>query len=342
MIADCGGEDEFMRQYGNSFLTTGNTLLSPDSLAKLQKGRIKYKYKDIAELDKYWEDEYYNLIFHPDFDIDTLRDENEKWILSIDLSEGGGGDNSVINFFRLKLKDTNLMDDLNNPDKEIKKSDYFQLRQVGVFKDNMTPLEKLAKLVYVIVMKVIGSDNVKIVVEYNAFGGEFIRLLQSVFGEKNEFDMSTVLKFQHTLDSKIKKYGLKVKNDNKPIFCMALKQYIANDNIVITEDNNVGEFEVFSKIGNSWKASRDHDDMAMTAVNVSAVFDHPYFEVMMEEILSLAENADFYKAYEEKLDEEYANLYDNYMNMTALQQPQPFVHKEPDQSGYFSNNGIYS
>ena len=342
MIADCGGEDEFMRQYGNSFLTTGNTLLSPDSLAKLQKGRIKYKYKDIAELDKYWEDEYYNLIFHPDFDIDTLRDENEKWILSIDLSEGGGGDNSVINFFRLKLKDTNLMDDLNNPDKEIKKSDYFQLRQVGVFKDNMTPLEKLAKLVYVIVMKVIGSDNVKIVVEYNAFGGEFIRLLQSVFGEKNEFDMSTVLKFQHTLDSKIKKYGLKVKNDNKPIFCMALKQYIANDNIVITEDNNVSEFEVFSKIGNSWKASRDHDDMAMTAVNVSAVFDHPYFEVMMEEILSLAENADFYKAYEEKLDEEYANLYDNYMNMTALQQPQPFVHKEPDQSGYFSNNGIYS
>ena len=190
-------------------------------------------------------------------------------------------------------------------------------------------------------MKVIGSDNVRIVVEYNAFGGEFIRLLQSVFGDNNEYDMSTILKFQHTLDSKIKKYGLKIKNDNKPIYCMALKQYIANDNIVITEDNNVGEFEVFSKVGNSWKASRDHDDMAMTCVDVSAIFDHPYFEVMMEDILSLSKNADFYKAYEEKVDEEYANIYDNYMNMNNIQ-PEPFVHKEPGEIDVFGGNGLYS
>ena len=342
MIADCGGEDEFMRQYGNSFLTTGNTLLSPDSLAKLQRGRIKYNYKDVAELDKYWEDEYYNLKFHPDFDVNLLRDENEKWVLSIDLSEGGGGDNSVINMFNLRLKNyTALLEDLNNADKDIKKSDYFQLVQTGVFKDNTTSLEKLAKLVYILVMKVIGSDNVRIVVEYNAFGGEFIRLLQSVFGDSNEYDMSTILKFQHTLDSKIKKYGLKIKNDNKPIYCMALKQYIANDNIVITEDDNVGEFEVFSKVGNSWKASRDHDDMAMTCVDVSAIFDHPYFEVMMEDILCLSKNADFYKAYEEKVDEEYSNIYDNYMNMNNIQQ-EPFVHKEPGEIDVFGGNGLYS
>lgn len=341
MIQDCGGEDEFMRQYGNSFLSTGNTLLSPDSLAKLQKGRIKYKYKEISELDKYWVDDYYNLLFHPDFNIDDLRDENKRWIISVDLSEGGGGDNSIINIFNMTLKNTGLAEDLDDPDKDVKKSDYFQLNQIGRFKNNTTTLENLAKLLYIIVMNVIGSDNVRVVVEYNAFGGEFMRLLQTVFGDKNEFDMSTILKFPHTNDSKIKKYGLKVKNDNKPVLCINLKGYIANDNIVVTDDDTVSEFEVFSKIGNSWKASRDHDDLAMSTVDVSAVFDHPYFEVLMEELLCLSENADFYKSYEAKMDEKYANLYDNYNNLTTANSDY-YTHKDNVPTGYFGDTGIYS
>lgn len=341
MIQDCGGEDEFMRQYGNSFLSTGNTLLSPDSLAKLQKGRIKYKFKEIPEISKYWEDDYENLLFHPNFDVNKFRDNNNKWVISVDLSEGGGGDNSIINIFNLLLKNKDLISDMNDPDKDIKKSDYFQLNQVGRFKNNTTTLEILAKLLYILIMKVIGSDNVRVVVEYNAFGGEFMRLLQSVFGDKNEFDMSTILKFPHTNESKIKKYGLKVKNDNKPVLCINLKGYISNDNIVVTDDDTVSEFEVFSKIGNSWKASRDHDDLAMSTVDVSAVFEHPYFEVMMEDVLSLSENASFYKEYEEKLDEQYANLYDNYMNLgTANSDYYRYTDNIP--GGYFGNNGIYN
>lgn len=341
MIQDCGGEDEFMRQYGNSFLSTGNTLLSPDSLAKLQKGRIKYKYKEISELIKYWVDDYYNLLFHPDFNINDFKNENKKWILSIDLSEGGGGDNSIINFFNMLLKNNNLFEDLKNDDRDIKKSDYFQLNQVGRFKNNTTTLEDLAKLVYIIVMKVIGPDNVRIILEYNAFGGEFLRLLQSVFGDNNEFDMSTILKFPHTNESKIKKFGLKVKNDNKPVLCINTKGYIANDNIVVTDDDTVSEFEVFSKVGNSWKASRDHDDLAMSTVDVSAVFDHPYFEVLMEEILCLSENSEFYKAYEEKLDEKFSNLYDNYTNLNSINNTN-YIHKDTVPTGYFGNKGIYS
>lgn len=341
MIQDCGGEDEFMRQYGNSFLSTGNTLLSPDSLAKLQKGRIKYKYKEIQELNKYWEDDYYNLLFHPDFDINDFRNENKKWILSIDLSEGGGGDNSILNFFNMILKNKNLFEDLKDDEKDIKKSDYFQLNQVGRFKNNTTTLENLAKLVYIMVMKVIGPDNIRIVVEYNAFGGEFLRLLQSVFGDKNEFDMSTILKFPHTNESKIKKYGLKVKNDNKPVLCINTKMYIANDNIVVTDEDTVGEFEVFSKVGNSWKASRDHDDLAMSTVDVSSVFEHPYFEVMMEEILCLPENSDFYEEYEKKLDEKFANMYDNYANMSTANSDY-YTHRDNIPTGYFGNKGIYS
>ena len=118
--------------------------------------------------------------------------------------------------------------------------------------------------------------------------------------------------------------------------CIALKGYIANDNIIVTDDDTVGEFEVFSKIGNSWKASRDHDDLAMSVVDVTAIFDHPYFEVMMEEILGLAENADFYKMYDEKMDEQFDNLYENYKNMNMYQ---PIYNN--GFGGYFGNKGLY-
>lgn len=339
-IADCGGEDEFMRQFGNSFLSTGNTLLSPDSLAKLQKGRIKYVSKSIPELEKDWESEFYNLLFHPDFDIEEFKDKTKMWVMSIDLSEGGGGDNSILNLFNLRMKNKNLLKDLLNPEMDVNKIDYFQLYQVGRFKDNYTTLEILAKLVYILVMKVIGPDNIRIVCEYNAFGGEFLRLLQSVFGDKNEFDMSTILKFNHTDNAKVRNYGLKVRSDNKSVMCITLKCMIASDNIVVTDDDTVGEFEVFSKVGSTWKASRDHDDLAMSTVDVTAIFTHPYFEVMMEDIMGLSENKELYKIYESQLDSKYCNVYDNYNSLSDAMRGDSDYEKT--YSGYFGKNGLYS
>lgn len=342
-IADCGGEDEFMRQFGNSFLSTGNTLLSPDSLAKLQKRRTRYVRKDIPEVEKNWEEEYRDLLFHPDFDVEEFRDPNKRWVLSIDLAEGGGGDNAVLNFFNLRMKSKDMLKDLNDPEKEFKKSDYFQLVQVGRFKSNITTLPKLAKLAYIMINDVIGPDNIRVVVEYNAFGGEFMRLLQTVFDDKNDFDMSCILKFYHNTDAKARKYGLKVRPDNKPILCIALKGYIATDNIIVTDEDTVEEFEVFSKVGSTWKASRGHDDLAMSTVDVTAIYDHPYFDVMMEEIMGLEENGELLKIYELKVDEQYGNLYDNYQNLpqkTTLEEDR-YKYNGNDFGGYFGNKGIY-
>ena len=45
---------------------------------------------EIPEIERNWEEEYKDLLFHPDFDIDELRNPDRRWVLSIDLSEGGG------------------------------------------------------------------------------------------------------------------------------------------------------------------------------------------------------------------------------------------------------------
>ena len=60
--------------------------------------------KNIPEIEMNWEDEYSDFLFHPDFDINELRDKNKRWALSIDLSEGGGGDNSILNLFNIRMK----------------------------------------------------------------------------------------------------------------------------------------------------------------------------------------------------------------------------------------------
>ena len=341
MIHDCGGPDEFMRQFGNSFLSTGNTLLSPDSLAKLQQGRQKFIRKGLLEIEKNWDPEFDDLLFHPYFDPETFRDGNKRWVMSLDLAEGSGGDYTVMNLFEVRVKDMNIYKLYNDENADIKKSDFFQLYQVSRFKSNTINLETFAKLVYIVSQNIIPSDNIKIVCEYNTYGSEFIRLLQMVFGDRNNFDMSCVLKYLHSNDATVRKYGLKVKADNKSINCIACKGYIASDNIIVTDTDTVGEFEVFSKIGSTFKASREHDDLVMSTVNACTVFEHPQFNIIMEDILGL--NQDVFDKYVEMRDEKFSNMYDNYENLgyNSMRGDSDF-YSPPNLGGYFGNNGIYN
>ena len=125
--------------------------------------------------------------------------------------------------------------------------------------------------------------------------------------------------------------------------CITLKGMIANDNIIVTDDDTVGEFEVFSKVGSTWKASRDHDDLAMSTVDVTAVFDHPYFDVMMEDIMGLDIYSDILKFYESQTDEKFGNLYDNYQNLGKQyrEEDSDYRYRGNDFGGYFGNKGIY-
>jgi hypothetical protein len=342
MIQDCGGPDEFMRQFGNSFLSTGNTLLSPDSLAKLQQGRQKFVVKGLLEIDKNWDPEFFGLVFNPDFNPESFKDNGKRWVMSLDLAEGSGGDYTVMNLFEVRIKDTNIHKLYNDENADIKKSDFFQLYQVARFKSNTINLETFAKLVYIVSQNIIPSDNIKIVCEYNTYGSEFIRLLQIVFGDKNNFDMSCVLKYFHNNDATVRKYGLKVKADNKSINCIACKGYIATDNIIVTDTDTVAEFEVFSKIGNSFKASREHDDLVMSTVNVCTVFEHPHFNIIMEDLLGL--NEEVFDKYVEIVDDKFSNMYDNYENLAynvSIRGDSDFYSGGYNRGGYFGNKGLY-
>ena len=250
-----------------------------------------------------------------------------------------------MNIFEVRVKDANIHKLYNDENADIKKSDFFQLYQVGRFKSNTINLETFSKLVYIVSQNIIISDNVKIVCEYNTYGSEFIRLLQMVFGDKNNFDMGCVLKYLHNNESSVRKYGLKVKADNKSINCIACKGYVATDNIIVTDTETVGEFEVFSKIGSTFKASREHDDLAMSTVNACTVFDHPQFNIIMEDILGL--NQEAFNIYADMRDDKFANMYDNYEqlghNISMTGDSDFYSYGGYNRGGgYFGSNGIYN
>ena len=65
---------------------------------------------------------------------------------------------------------------------------------------------------------------------------------------KNDFDEESIVKFKHRIDAKSKKFGLKVKKDNKPIFCQNFKKYISQNRIILLDKNTFMKASTFGKL----------------------------------------------------------------------------------------------
>jgi len=280
------GEDEFGRQYGNSFLTSANTLLTPDVLSKIQQKRTTFTYQPIRELENYYDAEWDNLMWDPSFNIESLSDVTNKFVIGCDLSEGGGGDYSVMQIFQLVPR---VYDDSDEV-KIDKKTQAFKMVQVGVFHSNTIAIDVYAKLLYLLTHHVMNSDNCRVVVEYNTYGGEMIRCLNMVMGDKNEFDPSIIVKYRHSQDNPKKKMGLRLNGYNKTLLCMSFRNYCTSGNVEVIEDLTVGEFEIFSRTeSGSYRAQgssrNSHDDLCMASIDACSFLETPDCENFIDELL---------------------------------------------------------
>ena len=79
----------------------------------------------------------------------------------------------------------------------------------------------------------------------------------------------------------------------------------------------------------------------MSVVNVCTVFEHPHFNIIMEDILGL--NEDVFDKYVEMKDDKFLNIYDNYENLAyngSIRGDSDFYNGF-NTGGYFGNNGLY-
>ena len=280
-VANLGSDEAFNRQYGNQFIAGSSLLLGAASLKKLTENQMEFVHQEIPEFDDA-EIDYSGLLWKPGFNLDEIEEAYNYWVFSVDIAEGVGGDYSVINIFQVKMLDEKDWKSITTPGSFV---DFFAISQVGRFRSNIHTIEEFAKSLYILTFDMFYSENVKLIVEWNMFGGELIKRMETVFPQRNEFDEESIVKFKHRVDAKITQFGLKVKKDNKPIFCQNFKKYITQNKIQIFDKDTVKESSTFGKLANgSYAGQLGNDDLIMTCINSSEFFTTLDFSDFVEEI----------------------------------------------------------
>jgi hypothetical protein len=284
-LKNLGSEEAFNRQYGNEFVSSSSLLLDPQEMKVLRKRMKKFEPVELDDFDNIHIDVSKHLFFDPAFDIETAKDESNYWLFSIDIAEGNGGDYSVINIFKVDPMSKKEIENVVSPGAMY---DFFKLKQIGVFRSNEHPIEDFAKILYTLGIDVFNAENTKLIIEYNTYGSILIKYLQTVFPQRNDFDEEMILRFKHRHDSTVLKPGIKVKSDNKPIFCQNFKKLFSMNRIETREWFTAKEASVFGKLKNgSYGAQMGNDDTIMTAITATEFFGTTDYADFVEELLDV-------------------------------------------------------
>jgi len=285
-VANLGSIEAFNQQYGNQFLSSSSLLLSSVEMKKVKNNEKEFVFRELDALDDLGID-YSSLRWDPDIDVDMLDGNQDFYLFSIDLAEGVGKDYTVINIFKVLPMDIKDHRDLVSPS-DI--TDFFKLEQIGIFRSNLHSLKDFSMILYELCVEIFDQENLRLIIEYNAFGQEVINNLIALYPTRNDFDEETIVRYSHRVGSKIKKPGIKVNRDNKRILTTKVKNYIRTNRMVIKDINTVSEAAMFSRNENgTYSAQTGNDDCMMTVVNACSFFDTVDYSETVEELFDYIE-----------------------------------------------------
>jgi len=284
-VRNLGSEEAFNRQYGNQFMASSNLLLQGSTIKRLQQSKVKYVHRELEAFEHIQIDVSRHLAWHPKFQMSDCRDNEKYYVFSVDIADGSGGDFSVINIFQLQLVNKKYWKYFISPSAM---KEFFGLKQIARFSGNEHSIEDFSKILYTLAVEVFHPENTKLVIEWNYNGGLVMKTLLTLFPQRNNFDEEMVCRFKHRHDAKKADFGLKVKKDNKIVFCQNFKKAIELRRIEIDDEETIREYETFGKLPTGgYGGQMGHDDIAMTGVNVTEFFTTPDFSDFVEEMLDL-------------------------------------------------------
>lgn len=287
-LGNLGSIEAFNRQYGNEFVSSSNLLLDPIDIKRMRKRAKKYIYHELDEFDYINIDVKDCLEWHPGFDVEAARYSDKYWLFTVDIAEGNGGDYSVINIFEIKPLSDKELENSNNPGAMY---DFFKLSQICRFKSNSHVIEDFAKVLYTLAIDVFYNENVKIIIEWNTYGAVLLQYMRSVFPQRNDFDDDMIIRFKHRHDGRGLKPGIRLKADNKAIFCQNFAKLYKDHRIDITDEATVIEASLFGKVPNgSYGAQMGHDDIIMTAITATEFFNTTDYADAVEELLDIIDS----------------------------------------------------
>lgn len=238
----------------------------------------------LLDLDMYF-------YIHPSIDISRFKDERRRFINSIDLAEGVGGDYSVINWFEIlpmtleEISKVSIIED---------EYSFFKMVQVAMFRSNQIIVPELAKWFYHCVVEIFIPDNVRSCLENNYDGNYFREIVTKLYGDENEIDGDMMfLQFPYNMkddQSYAMRVGIKQNDHTKNLGTTMMKTQMRQTQLVLTEFMTIEEALTFArkklKNGNfgGYCAMIGNDDCIMTGVNITHVRKLPEFQELVDEI----------------------------------------------------------
>lgn len=281
-IADLGSEEDFNQEFGNQFLAGSQLLFGSAELKKLKFNEIEFVEYEMPELDDA-ECSYRGFLrWHPMFDMDELK--TGKFIFSIDLAGGTGGDFSVINIYQVLAMNRREIENLKIYTEE---KDFFKLVQVGLWRANTIDTPDVAKVCYHLLVDVFDQDNCKVILENNYDGKGFIRTVTEIYGDdENMLDIDSVfVQFLIGNHSSTMRIGLTLDQDKRDYGCRKIKDKVKNNQLVIVEVTSVNEAISFYRNKKGKFIGQGHDDIMLTNVNVCHIFDTDDFAEMVDDLM---------------------------------------------------------
>jgi hypothetical protein len=202
--------------------------------------------------------------------------KKDFFLLCIDIAEGLEQDYSVL---KIKKIDWNIT---------LKRLEY---NTIGIFRDNTISVDDFAEYTLSLTTKNFNTNNIKIVVENNNYGGEYFTTIKNLrlFNDEYKFvDMQMFAKFYRQSKQDFE-YGIRWNDKNKSL---GVKSFVTltsreifkeSHNITIEEYLNFGKTQ-----NNTYKASYGHDDTVMP--DVSAAYFIKTKNVYSKEFLDLVES----------------------------------------------------
>lgn len=285
-IKNIGGEEAFNQEYDLRFVNASKSLFAEETLERIKKRQRKFEFKPHQVFEKLTWD-YSNLKFIDDESIYNEASRKKiKGVISVDVSEGLGQDYSVINIFKIDKKPFDLIDKQKSKYQSF--VDFFCLKQIGVFRSNVVSVSQLAEMLYLLAFEYFDEDNFKIVLEINNHGHAVLEAIKNVFNQDNNYGSHIFFRFKHRKDSTDKKIGLKV-SGNKKLLVRNYQDRVKDQDIVVYEKNTISEMTTFikneSRTGNiTYEADGScKDDMVMTIVDLTAIYEDNIFNDMVDE-----------------------------------------------------------
>ena len=277
-ISNLGSQELFNQEYGNQFLSSSTLLLGSNELKKIKANEVEYEWREIDVLEDIGLP-YDNFRWHPKFQLNDDTLNRNRFVLSVDLAGGGKGDFTVLNIFKvvpLPKKVIESMDDFQD------ESDFFGLLQVGIYRDNEIEVEDFKKILESVVVKLLNPENVRVLLEIN-FKGE---LLIDKLTNNDEFPMEIFVHTKHTESARMRKPGIKYNEKNKMKYCELLRSQMRLNRVIVNESSwTVPELFSFGLNGRGTYSSQSgHDDVAMTIVNLSGMFESSDFYELIGEL----------------------------------------------------------